>query len=348
MGVEKRRPETDGGMKWVKGALLFIWLVLLSWSWWVEDGRAAMQLAADPYALLDGVNQFRAANGLSPYQMNSSLMISAQGHSNWQASLSTWTHEGPGGTNETQRAAAAGYGGGASIKCDEAVAVNYKGDVNKAVYEQWQDIPHIGILLSSQYVDAGTGATLGGDDMVYFTLDVCRVMDGSSQTPGGGVQNPTAPPIFALQTSTPGPDGSVRYKVRPGDTLISIAQAHGISLETLLTLNGLTQESTIFPDQELLIQSGVTTMPTNEASATPELIVPSPTQRPTRTPIPPTPTATFTQPPVMPIITHTATPVSILRQDLMDEALLVGVVVLAALGVGMIALGGFLRRNSDR
>jgi len=64
--------------------------------------------AGDPYAVFDAVNQLRASNGLAPYQMNSALMIIAQNQSSYQASIGTWSHTDSYGTEETQRASAAG------------------------------------------------------------------------------------------------------------------------------------------------------------------------------------------------------------------------------------------------
>src|SRR3989304_9888822 len=80
---------------------------------------AAPARAWDVYDLIDTVNQLRTANGLEPYQANTALIISAQAHSEYQASIGTWSHSGADGSDETQRALAAGYGAGDSIMCDE-------------------------------------------------------------------------------------------------------------------------------------------------------------------------------------------------------------------------------------
>ena len=44
-----------------------------------------------------------------------------------------------------------------------------------------------------------------------------------------------------------------RYEVRRGDTLGKIADAHGVSLTSLLQTNGLSRRSTIYPGQVVAI-----------------------------------------------------------------------------------------------
>ncbi len=48
------------------------------------------------------------SKGMAPLSVDSALMGSAQGHSDYQASIGAWTHTGPGGSNPTRRAVAAG------------------------------------------------------------------------------------------------------------------------------------------------------------------------------------------------------------------------------------------------
>ena len=59
----------------------------------------------------------------------------------------------------------------------------------------------------------------------------------------------------AIRASAPPPPSHEVYLVSLGDTLSGIAHAHGIRLARLLEFNGLTPETLIYPDDELLIPS---------------------------------------------------------------------------------------------
>jgi membrane-bound lytic murein transglycosylase D len=49
------------------------------------------------------------------------------------------------------------------------------------------------------------------------------------------------------------PEGAAVYSVVAGDTLFDIARKYGMELSTLLTINGLSSRSKIYPGQELWI-----------------------------------------------------------------------------------------------
>jgi LysM repeat protein len=74
-------------------------------------------------------------------------------------------------------------------------------------------------------------------------------------TPGPG---PTlAPPRSSSPSPTPVPSPTpaplVTYEVQPGDTLATIAAAHGTSVEALVAANDLASADVILPGQRLVI-----------------------------------------------------------------------------------------------
>jgi LysM repeat protein len=86
----------------------------------------------------------------------------------------------------------------------------------------------------------------------------------------------------AIVPSTPDADGGIVHIVGDGETLAGIAEAYGVSMDTIRALNGMDADSTIiYPGDRLIIK-----------------LAPTPTLTPTITPVPPRPTHTPT--PVLP------------------------------------------------
>lgn len=277
----------------------------------VSAGKSAAVSASD---LIITVNGLRTANGLNALAADNLLMISAQSHSEYQASLGYWTHEGPGGTNETDRAAAVGYGGGQGIKCDEAVAIaSSTKDANYIVYTLWNDYVHREVvLLNASYVHVGAGVAKGADGLYYYTVDLC-VINGDSPTyptatAGGNDQpitNGPTPTYAPLITATPHEDGSVWHLVQAGETIFDISVSYGVPELDILTMNGISPAyQIIYAGQVLLIKRAPTPTITPTITETPK--PPTRTPRPTKTPRPTYPTST---PQNTRTLTPTATPV---------------------------------------
>lgn len=158
----------------------------------------------------------------------------------------------------------------------------------------------------------------------------------------------TPTPNVVVQVATPGTDGSIKHEVRAGETLITIAEAYGVSLNELLELNGLNTDSVIFPGEELVIRDGFTPTPTSSPTSTAtQTKVPTSTRRPTRTLLPQTEggrgseVAALTQPDLTPTIkSEQNTP------DRIGNALLAVLAVLGVGGVVLIVVGSLLRRGS--
>jgi len=83
-------------------------------------------------------------------------------------------------------------------------------------------------------------------------------------------------------TSTPDPEGNIYYVVQPNDSLWSIAARSGISLQELLDLNEIEEDSVVNPGDQILI--GHVDPPATPTSDIPTATLPPPP--PTETPIP--------------------------------------------------------------
>jgi LysM repeat protein len=310
----------------------------------VGSARRSRAQAGDPYALIDAVNNLRIGNGLPPYQINNTLMSIAQSHSDYQASIGQVTHVGPGGTRPRDRAANAGYGGGATFFISENIAGGTDLSVDGAISMWLGDDPHIQTMLSPNYQEIGAGVAVA-DGFVYYTIDAAYVAGGNYSPPPtikpGG---PTAIPYYAVQTTTPNGDGSIVHTVMAGQNLTLIAKAYGMTVAELKKINNLTSDA-LYVGDVLIIRLGNTPGPTNTPSPSATATrAATATRKPTRTP---TPTAS-------PVVTTTAAltadPVqkdpSPARTDRMGNVLIIAIVVMAAGGVIMMVVGGVIKRGS--
>ena len=251
---------------------------------WAQSGTPAEVLAE--------INAYRAANGLGPLVENIYLDIAAQNHVSWMAETGTYSHTGAGGSTYTDRALAAGYGEGQSVRVTENWARGYQMTANEVVYEMWMPSGiHNSQMLTTSYNEFGAGVALDGDGMTVYVV-VFGIVTGSSirtQPPQTtNVPNwPTNTPVplsESIATATPGPDGALVHVVQPGEALAAIADAYEIPLADLLAQNNLTDSSVIYPDERLLIVPASGPSPT--PSQIPETLAGKldPTAQPSRTP----------------------------------------------------------------
>ena len=231
--------------------------------------------------LVDAVNALRISQGLPPYQQNSILMRLAQEHADYMASVGMSTiHTDARGFKPFQRALEAGYAVAGDIYTNVGFfSENVTGGPGKTAQEaveEWMgDAPHRGTMLSTNLQDVGAGVAVVGNTY-YYCLDAGLSTGGAPRafTPPASYSTPIPP----LIPNTPNADGSIVYIVQPSDTALGIALAYGISLDELYALNGLTKDSIIYPDQQLIIRPGYTPTPTLPTS--------TPTERFTITPWP--------------------------------------------------------------
>ncbi|MCI0554189.1 MAG: LysM peptidoglycan-binding domain-containing protein [Anaerolineae bacterium] len=121
-----------------------------------------------------------------------------------------------------------------------------------------------------EYESVGTFGIITVEDALQKILDpnpqtgLMEMIRGQGGGGGGGVGfyklNLSGTPV-PFPTPTPQPEvnqGSSSYIVKEGDTLIAIAQAHGITVNELMQANGIT-DPMIFVGQKLIISDGQVT-----------------------------------------------------------------------------------------
>ncbi len=217
----------------------------------------------------------------------------------------------------------------------EAVAQNSTVTVFTYSWADWKD--EIFRMHNDVYVDDAVLIALN-ETQPTATPEPTATLDPSLPT---ATPAPTATP---RATPTPRPDGAVVHVVQAGDTLYAIARQYGVSVETLLQLNGLADANTLWVGQELVIS-----VPTATATPMPVLPTPTPTSvpptptapPPTPTTIPPTATLLPSPTPVPTAITASAaspTPVSVSesKKSTVPWGLIGGAGLLLGIGIGFI------------
>jgi uncharacterized protein YkwD len=300
------------------------------------------------YDLAAAVNAYRTSKGYYQLTPNQQVMSAAQTHAEWIVATGQGGHIGANGSNETTRVSWTGYGGGAAIRCDECWASGRT--IEDAIYGAWSDWTHQEVMLNAwgnRYTDIGGGVATQGDGRYIFILNVCMVIGKgySGAVPDSSGSLPSAPMnplatadrsnyIYGVTRATPLPDGTIKHKVMYGQTLVTIAEAYGITIDELRALNNMAAGATIiWPEDELLIQLGSGT-PVAQASATPE------------TKVSPSPSATKQIQPRSPLPTLIMTPASITATpqalqaapNNMQPLKMLGLVMIGLSGVGLVVL----------
>jgi uncharacterized protein YkwD len=260
----------------------------------VQAESASAPEFSTAYELIDAVNALRASYGLSAYSTNSILMDIAQEQAEYNLSIGTITHSSADGLRPFERALQAGYAVAGDTTqggfFSENIVAGVGLSAEEAVQDWTGDDAHLNTMISSNLQDIGAGVAASGNTY-YYVID-CGLSTGETPAtfvPPSTYKTSVAPSI----TNTPNADGSIIHIVQSGDTTLGIAIAYGLSLNELLTLNGLTEKSVIYPNQKIIVRAGFTPTPTPPTS--------TPTKLPTITPWPTsTPTTTTTLPPPTP------------------------------------------------
>jgi len=270
-------------------------LFLISWMLLAFLPPAAPQPAApSSYDVIAAVNALRENYSLAPLTTNASLMVSAQGHTDYLASIGYSNisngHVGADGTDSRDRAKAAGYPVTQGVDVQDCWAYMSNTAPISTLFsdaEIWNDSIHMTYILHKYGIDVGMGVT-EKDGMVYYDLVISYSFGTSS---GGGTSSTsttplptvpkktTTPQVVPVLVSTPEADGSIRHVVQAGQAVWSIAITYGTTVEQLQALNDLSPNVVIYTGETLLIRPANTPTPSPTFTITP--------RPPTRTPVPP-------------------------------------------------------------
>jgi LysM repeat protein len=291
-----------------------------------------------PYDLVNAVNDLRALHGLEPYQIDPWLMEYAQEHAEYQAKIQMGTHRHSDGTIPQD------------IGLQENVAGGSAGIVTVAVvvYKIWADWGHRHILIGYSTGDIGAGIALSENGLVYYTVNIRPGEDAVTVTPRPG----TLAPFIPLETSTPSKDGAIIHVVGEGETLWSIAQSYGVTVDDIRRLNSMPDDSTyIYVGQKLLIRPAFTvtpilsaetpSAPTQSLSDTAALVTGN--AAPTKT-VTPSPSSTIKHP----TQSYTVMPTTSMPPETALKNARIGPVVVLAVGViGLLVTVIFAFRKPD-
>ncbi|HMX75056.1 MAG TPA: CAP domain-containing protein [Anaerolineales bacterium] len=301
-----------------------------------------------PSQLIDAVNNLRIANGLPALAVHSVLMQSSQSQADYMASVGYATHERPGGISFTQQLLSLGFPLAGDLSLGGFRAENVIQSSNPLVWNgvppAWQDSQHMNTMLSQNFTHIGAGISQGPSGY-FYALD-CAAATGSGEMQDGvttlltsvpgGAQAGVSQYMVPVMLSTANANGDVFHKVQYGQTLWSIAIEYGTTIKAIQALNGLGEDLVVYQGQELLVLKGVTPPP----AATPTMVqvMETPTSAElitTEMPIPPvTPTS------IPQVVTAPATdmPVEEEGSSSNSSGLLVGILVVAALVGGGVAV----------
>lgn len=266
-------------------------------------GLTAYANPATPGQVIAAINAYRAANGLYGYTQSSTLMAVAQGQSDYQASIGTVTHEGPGGSRPRDRAIAAGYGGGATVFVSEIIYGGGDGTVETAITWWKNSSLHNDQMLASTYIEIGAGVASNGSRnyytavMGYIAGGAPPVSSGNNSSSGndnGSNAAPTAaaaPAVVIIPAiaATPQADGSIVHIIRTGQALWNVAAVYDVPLATVLELNNLPEWAVVHPGDEILVRpasseaasASPTPTPDDEIDETSAAAAPAASQTPT-------------------------------------------------------------------
>ena len=256
--------------------ILLCLIVLLSA---VNDCRAQTSITA--YDLINLVNGQRSSNGLSALTVDANIMACAQATAETMAASHMTWHIG----NASGRISAYGYNNYNTCFATENFMMGNSETTISQIAATWSDSTHQIASTSSSYCAIGAGVASTSDGYVYFVIQAaypagskgCSYSSGtgsatssaSSTSTGAAVEvSSVSQIVMSVVTSTPDESGYLYHEVQEGQTLWTISEAYGVTIQELQAWNNLNNSTALSLGEKLLIPSTGAATPTPQVELT--------------------------------------------------------------------------------
>jgi hypothetical protein len=277
--------------------------------------------------LINTVNSVRKNNSLALFEVDNTLMASAQQHADYMAEIGQITHNRKDGSTLSSLGFLENIAGGTNLT------------VQVVVFSMWTDTTNLNTIVGYPFGKVGAGVAVK-DDMIYYVLQVQEIQTGLAAQPTINYQITPDPNLVSdVMTATPQLDGSIIHEVLDGQSLWSIAIAYNVTIADIIQWNNLLPTPVIFVGERLVVQIAPT--PTLSPTITNTSIPPTRTITPSQTPITPQPSATITPTPSP----TSKPPFSIYNMEKRQRQTIGwGIAIICLMGLFIVAFRGFIRR----
>ena len=229
-----------------------------NWDPWHGGIRQTITVAPGATVRITAFARVRAAQEHYPAPSDSAVQSRMQigaepnGSIEWYANTVRWS--GQANPHDTWTQLSLDVTAGAAGKVTIFLSTDYRGD-SRFQLDAWWDSVSATVISGVQPTSAPAPAT---------SAPGATSAPVNTQPPA-----PTSPPVSSARTATPNPDGQIIYIVQAGDTLWSIAAVHGVTVDQLRSLNGLTSDF-ISVGQSIIVSqdAGAAPTATTQAGAT--------------------------------------------------------------------------------
>ena len=234
------------------------------------------------YDLINLVNGQRSSNGLGTLTVDANIMACAQATAETMAASHMTWHIG----NASGRISAYGYNNYNACFATENFMMGNSETTISNIAAAWSDSTHQIASTSSSYCAIGAGVASASDGYVYFVIQAaypagskgCSYSTGtgsaasssaSSSSTGAAVEvSSVSQIVMSVVTSTPDESGYLYHEVQEGQTLWTISEAYGVTIQELQAWNNLNNSTALSLGEKLLIPATGAATPTPQVELT--------------------------------------------------------------------------------